>query len=78
MVQDAVIRNFEIIGEAAKLLSDNVRAEADHIPWKNMAGMRDKLIHNYMGVDLEAVWNTIENILPQLEQDLSELLDSNL
>jgi len=78
MVQDAVIRNFEIIGEATKLLSDNVRTEADHIPWKNMAGMRDKLIHNYMGVDLEAVWNTIENVLPQLEQDLSELLDSNL
>lgn len=76
MVQDAVIRNFEIIGEATKLLSDSLRTEHDHIPWKNMAGMRDKLIHNYMGVDLEAVWQTIDDILPSLEKEIQLVLKS--
>jgi uncharacterized protein with HEPN domain len=54
-IQDAVVRNFEVIGEAAKNISDQTRETYPHIPWKNMAGMRDKLIHNYMGVDLDAV-----------------------
>lgn len=48
MIQDAVVRNFEIIGEATKNISSDLRNENSHIPWKNMAGMRDKLIHNYM------------------------------
>lgn len=77
MAQDAVIRNFEIIGEATKLISEPFRAENDHIPWKRMAGMRDKLIHNYMGVDFEVVWETINDILPSLEQEIEIILNSN-
>lgn len=77
MIQDAVVRNFEIIGEATKNISSGLRSENNHIPWKNMAGMRDKLIHNYMGVDLEAVWKTIDDILPSLRKDISKLLKNN-
>ncbi|WP_340103962.1 HepT-like ribonuclease domain-containing protein [Rhodohalobacter sp. 8-1] len=60
LIQDAVVRNFEIIGEAAKNISNRTREKYSYIPWEQMAGMRDKLIRNYMSVDLNAVWNTIE------------------
>ena len=72
--QDAVIRNFEIIGEAAKRLSDDVRCQYPDIPWADIAGFRDVLIHDYMGVKLELVWNVIENHLPQLQAAATELL----
>lgn len=77
MMQDAVVRNFEIIGEATKNISSELRENTDHIPWKNMAGMRDKLIHNYMGVDLDAVWETIDDILPSLRDDIANLVDDS-
>lgn len=76
LIQDAVIRNFEIIGEASKNISSETKDRFNQIPWKNMAGMRDKLIHNYMGVDLSAVWNTIEDILTPLRTELSEIIES--
>lgn len=76
LIQDAVIRNFEIIGEAAKNVSDQTRKKYPHIPWKKMAGMRDKLIHNYMGVDLDAVWNTIEEIIPTIREELVKVAHS--
>ncbi len=60
IVQDAVIRQIEIIGEAAKLLSQKTKNTNPSIPWKDIAGMRDKLIHGYFGVDLEAVWKTVK------------------
>ena len=75
MIQDAVIRNFEIIGEATKQVSDSTRSNFPDVPWKNMAGMRDKLIHDYMGVDLDAIWNTIEEMLPNLRGDLQKIAD---
>src|SRR5699024_1405729 len=74
MVQDAVIRNFEIIGEAAKMVSESTRSEYNQIPWKQMAGMRDKLIHNYMGVDVGIIWKTINEILPSLEREIKVIL----
>jgi uncharacterized protein with HEPN domain len=58
MLQDAVIRELEIIGEASKNLSENIRGRYSDVPWKEMAGMRDKLIHAYFGVNLAAVWKT--------------------
>jgi len=67
LIQDAVIRNFEIIGEATKNLSMEFRKKYPDIAWKKIAGMRDKLIHGYIGVDLWAVWGVVENILPELE-----------
>jgi len=68
MVQDAVIRNIEIIGEAAKQISDQFREQYTDIPWKEITGMRDKLIHDYMGVDTEIVWNTVRTDIPILEE----------
>lgn len=76
LIQDAVIRNFEIIGEAAKNISNLTREKYSQIPWKKMGGMRDKLIHNYMGVDLDAVWNTVEEIIPSMRKELEKVVHS--
>jgi len=72
--QDAVVRNFEIIGEAAKRVSEVTRALAPDIPWKKIAGFRDVLIHQYEGVDLEETWKRVEQDLPQLLNNLKALL----
>ncbi len=74
MIQDAVIRNFEIIGEAAKRLSDTVKLRSPKIPWRRVAGFRDILIHDYMGVDIEEVWNIIQTQLPALRREVDQLL----
>jgi len=72
--QDAVIRQLEIIGEATKRLSDDIRGISADIPWKRIAGLRDVLIHDYMGVDLDAVWEiAIENV-PKLKADVEKIL----
>jgi len=70
MIQDAVIRNIEIIGEATKKISDEFKKSNFKIPWREMSGMRDKLIHDYIGIDLEVVWRTIEIDLTELENSL--------
>jgi uncharacterized protein with HEPN domain len=75
IVQDAVIRNFEIIGEATKKLDDDLRLKYPEIEWKKISGMRDKLIHDYIGVDLWAVWNVVEDILPQFETQILNILE---
>ena len=75
LVQDASIRNIVIIGEAAKNLSSEYRLKHPGIDWKGMAGMRDKLIHHYMGVDILAVWGVIIDVLPDLNQKISKLLE---
>jgi uncharacterized protein with HEPN domain len=74
LVQDAVIRQFEIIGEATKNLSESTRCRAVNVPWKNMAGMRDKLIHQYFGVDIAAVWTTAKEDLPVIQPQIMGLL----
>ena len=61
---DAVIRNFEIIGEATKHIPERIRRDYPKVPWKDMAGMRDKLIHGYFGVQLDVVWKTVKERLP--------------
>ena len=73
LVQDTVIRNFEIIGEATKRLSKDFRSENTEIPWKKIAGMRDILIHDYLGIDIYSVWNAIEQNLPDLKRQLIQI-----
>jgi len=70
IVQDAVIRKFQIVGEAAKRLSPSFKTKHKAIPWKKVTGMRDILIHDYFQVDLSILWNTVQNELPTLKQKL--------
>jgi uncharacterized protein with HEPN domain len=71
---DAVIRNLEVIGEATKHIPLTVRHEYPKVPWKDMAGMRDKLIHGYFGVQLNMVWKTIKERLPEVHPLVVEAL----
>ena len=73
LLQDAVIRNIEVIGEAAKKVSENFKEKTNQIPWRDMAAMRDKLIHDYLGVDVEIVWKTVAIDIPVLEKLLKDL-----
>ncbi|MFZ2148310.1 MAG: DUF86 domain-containing protein [Sedimentisphaerales bacterium] len=70
----AVIRKFEIIGEAAKQVPDNLKQEYPSVPWKEMAGMRDKLIHFYFGVNYELLWQTIKNRIPKIKPVIRQIL----
>jgi uncharacterized protein with HEPN domain len=74
MVQDAIIRNIEIIGEASKKISLDTKQTFYQIPWKEIAGMRDKLIHDYIGVDVDVVWKTIKKDIPDLEKLIGEII----
>lgn len=67
LVQSAVIRQLEIIGEAVKNLSPSFRKRHKNVPWKDIAGLRDKLIHGYFGVDISLVWGICEKDLPELK-----------
>ena len=74
MRQDAVIRKLEIVGEAVKRISETTRARRPEIPWKQIAGMRDRLTHHYVGVDLGLVWRVVERDLQPLNIAVDELL----
>lgn len=76
LIQDAVIRNFEIIGEAAKSVSADLKAAYPDIPWRRIAGFRDVLIHNYAGVNLTLVWNVVVSDLPALLHQLEQIRES--
>ena len=72
--QDAIVRNIEIIGEAVKNLSEDFRYLNPNVPWKNIAGMRDKLIHHYFGVNIDIVWDVVKIELPKLQKQIEEIL----
>jgi uncharacterized protein with HEPN domain len=67
---DAVVRNLEIIGEAAKNVADDTRAKIG-VDWKRIAGLRDVLIHGYFGIDLDIIWDIVENKIPTLRREIS-------
>ncbi len=79
--QDAVIRNIEIMGEAVKALSEKVKKNNSDIPWKNIAGTRDKLIHDYFGVNIDIVWNIakgeMQELFPRIRSILQDMKEEN-
>jgi len=74
--QDAIIRQLEIVGEAAKRLSPELRLRYHDVPWRRMAGLRDVLIHNYMGVDLDTLWALTQREVPDLKQSIQPILET--
>ncbi len=71
---DAVVRNLEIIGEAVKQLPEGIRTKHPDVDWKKIAGLRDILIHNYFGIDLELIWDILENKLTPLQKAITRIL----
>ncbi len=76
-LQDAVIRNVEVIGEAAKRVSPETRARLPRLDWRAICGMRDVLIHDYIGVDLDEVWNVASSRIPELRAALERYLGAD-
>jgi len=70
---NAVVRSLEVMGEAAKRIPEDIRQRYPKIPWKRMTGMRDKLIHEYSGVDLEIIWTVVSEELPPLKPLMDDL-----
>jgi uncharacterized protein with HEPN domain len=73
---DAVIRNFEIIGEASNKLPEEFRKKYPEIPWRSIIGLRNVLIHDYLGVDIKAVWGNLKQELPQLKEQMKAILEN--
>ena len=76
MVVDAVVRNFEIIGEASKRVPDSIKEEYPELPWKKMVGMRNLIIHGYFGIDYELIWEISRSNLPLNKLLLEKILEN--
>ncbi len=74
VLQRASTRSLEIIGEASKNISEELKGKYTHIDWRKIAGLRDKLIHHYFGVDWDILWDVVKNRIPALERDIAEIL----
>ncbi|OUC15043.1 MAG: hypothetical protein B0A82_08965 [Alkalinema sp. CACIAM 70d] len=72
--QRSFVRSLEVIGEATKNLPEDFRQRHPHIPWRRMAGMRDKLIHDYFGVDYDIVWDVVVHQIPELHDQIETLI----
>jgi uncharacterized protein with HEPN domain len=75
LVQDGVVRNLEVVGEAVKKIPENMRKSGSQIDWKKVAGLRDILIHEYFAVDLEIIWDVVVNKVPELKKVAIILLE---
>ncbi len=77
MAQDAVIRQIQVMAEAAKRVTPSVREQNPKVPWRDIASMRDKLVHDYFGVDIDMVWKTAVADLPPLEEALRGIVEES-
>jgi uncharacterized protein with HEPN domain len=75
LVQDAIIRNLQVMAESTQRLSDNLKEGQPDINWYKIAGFRNVLVHDYLGVDIQRVWNIIENEIPALKKAVRRMLD---
>ena len=75
MLIDGVVRNLEIIGEAAKNIPLAVKEKYPSLPWREMAGMRDKMAHDYFGVDLNIVWKTVKDSIPKIKSVIKTIIE---
>jgi uncharacterized protein with HEPN domain len=73
LLQDAIIRRIEIIGEAIKNLPDDLKTEYPQVPWKSIAGMRDIVVHEYFGIDLNLTWKVVKRDIPSLKEKILEI-----
>jgi len=74
LIQDGVVRNLEIIGEAVKNIPEDVKRDNPDVEWRKIAGLRDILIHAYFGVDVEVVWDIVKNKVPKLKEKIENIL----
>ena len=76
LLQDGVIRQLEVMGEAARNLSEDLRSEHPQIPWRQMIGLRNRMIHAYFNVDLQIIWEIVQGDIPDLKQKMKQILDA--
>jgi len=76
ILKRAAVRSIEIIGEATKKIPTNFRDKYSHIDWRSISGMRDKLIHNYFGIDYEIVWDVMLNKIPVLKKEIDKIIQN--
>lgn len=77
LVQDAVIRNLQTLTESSQRLSEGIKASEPHVPWRELSGFRNVIVHGYLGIDLAAVWLVVDQDLPPLAAALARMIDRN-
>jgi uncharacterized protein with HEPN domain len=75
LIQDGVIRQLEVMGEASRNLSEDMRNEYPHIPWRQMISLRNRMIHAYFNVNLQIIWEIIQGDIPNLKKDIKHVLE---
>jgi len=75
LIQDAVIRNLQVMAESTQRLSDSLKEQHPQVPWRKIAGFRNVLVHDYLGIDLDRIWEIVHKDLPQLKASVEKILN---